>query len=1247
MQNGAPSQTEQQHRKFREIAKPQMQRVHDYMKGVHGHSHTTSSHLAQVQHVNSTPLPGSAQQKPFRFRSAVDPDNDVPENVRSKPWSPDLPTAPAASVQPEKPRQASTSFIPSEPAPMRRGSVPDRSPLQQLEGQLGSMGKEHKRAKMEEAEYRARQKSLGRTVMPAEGDMLRQGTLRSEKGRVVSDGSRRPSESTSDRYYKESPRQVPAERFQNASEALKAETGPPDRSGQYVTSGSTSSGTRGTMPERDRSLRQPRQDQGITKDPRPYHHAPAAPRDLGVTDQYPAPSSQPSQQQRKRTTTSSSAAPGPVSSGGADLNRSASGKYKHRLRDAGFAGAAAAVAGTGAVAYEGTAADRGKAAYERRKGQRAQEQPQVLPISPTAGDAATVGRSRSGSNNRRLQKPYPSDWSAGRSSQDRSSRDRGATDEQTLQSDRLSTSGGRQDRATTSANQDPDPISRKAVATGSNDPVPYNIPPQTAAGQQAGEQAGLANAETSPERRQRGFGAETSPVHAQAQEKHHKFGGLFRRNGHSEGASKTPIGAAPLEEWRNAPVARLNLQDLEFDNEGPIGATKDGKDAVWWDKQGNRRSSSSASRGVQSAQMDGPYEEEAKVFRPPLFLTCGPLLRYTGIRKERSSRSGGADKEIWRGSVMIVTEDEQSECSSAPTLRIFAQPMDLFSPPPRHMQEEGHGILPEFEDPVAGQVKVSRTGRPLYVRPVHDIDGDMDLSRVENNQGLYSATRTPMLGPQFSGGPDGRQSQHITFQDKSRIKWKDGEKTGRYREVTAARLHAERGFTFWRFNLEIELGSDQHRIAYRINKGPALGFWVPARGESMNVMFHSCNGFSLSVDSKQFSGPDPLWRDVLNRHQARPFHVMIGGGDQIYNDAAMRDTELFREWTQTKNPEHKHGTQFTPEMQEELESFYLHRYGMWFSQGLFGMANSQIPMVNLWDDHDIMDGYGSYPNHFMSSHVFTGLGAVAFKYYMLFQHQSVVSETTKEEPSWVLGASEGPYINALSRSVFLKLGRKLAFLGLDCRTERMRDEILSQETYDIVFDRVRAEIVKGETKHLLVLLGVPIAYPRLNFLENILTSRAIDPIKAIGRTGMLGGFVNKFDGGVEILDDLDDHWTAKHHKAERNWFIQELQELAAEKSVRVTILGGDVHLGAVGQFYTPKTFGVGKDRDHRYMPNVISSAIVNTPPPTMMADVLNRRNKVHHLDQETDEDMIPMFEVDVDGKGGGITSVCCRGGIIV
>lgn len=107
----------------------------------------------------------------------------------------------------------------------------------------------------------------------------------------------------------------------------------------------------------------------------------------------------------------------------------------------------------------------------------------------------------------------------------------------------------------------------------------------------------------------------------------------------------------------------------------------------------------------------------------------------------------------------------------------------------------------------------------------------------------------------------------------------------------------------------------------------------------------------IKFSPDDFSGPDPLWRDVLNSHQTRPFHVMIGGGDQIYNDAVMKQSPLFGDWLDIKNPHHKHEAEFTPELLEELETFYLERYSMWFSQGLFGMANAQIPMVNIWDDH--------------------------------------------------------------------------------------------------------------------------------------------------------------------------------------------------------------------------------------------------------------------------------------------------------
>lgn len=680
----------------------------------------------------------------------------------------------------------------------------------------------------------------------------------------------------------------------------------------------------------------------------------------------------------------------------------------------------------------------------------------------------------------------------------------------------------------------------------------------------------------------------------------------------------------PVDEWENAGTARLTLADFATDS-----AIENDKKTPWWEQTptssgGRRRSRGTKTLDASAFASDGPIDDRTPEFWPKLYLMCGPLLRYTGMKKI-ASENGKEDREIWRGSVMIVTRDSSSSYDVPPTLRLFSQPKRLLPPPPTELT--GEDLAPEYVDPIAGLTKLSRKGRPLYVRPIDHLEEGKDLSQIENDDGLFESSPSPL---DVNGGKNATAAT-----TNKRTLDTDGERLGRYREVVGARLYADpdRDVTFWRFNLEIELDTEQRHIAYRINRAPAIGFWVPGRGQTMNMMFHSCNGFSLSVHPDDFSGPDPLWRDVLNTHQTRPFHVMIGGGDQLYNDRVMLETKHFGEWTKLRNPQHKHHAPFTNEMKEELETFYLHRYAMWFSQGLFSMANSQIPMVNIWDDHDIIDGFGSYPHHFMESPVFSGLGNVAFKYYLLFQHQSVPEETPAHEPSWILGYQPGPYITQLSRNVFLRMGKHVAFLGIDCRTERMRDEIMTLDTLDLILDRCRKELVEGETKHLLILLGVPIAYPRLVWLENVLTSRIMDPVKALGRAGVLkGGFLNKFDGGVEILDDLDDHWTATHHKAERNELIKELQDLAAEKSVRITILGGDVHLAAIGQFFSNPKLRIPKDKDHRYMPNVISSAIVNTPPSDMLADILNKRNKTHHLDKYTDENMIPIFTHDVDHK---------------
>lgn len=46
------------------------------------------------------------------------------------------------------------------------------------------------------------------------------------------------------------------------------------------------------------------------------------------------------------------------------------------------------------------------------------------------------------------------------------------------------------------------------------------------------------------------------------------------------------------------------------------------------------------------------------------------------------------------------------------------------------------------------------------------------------------------------------------------------------------------------------------------------------------------------------------------------------------------------------------------------------------------------------------------------------------------------------------------------------------------------------------------------------------------------------------------------------------------------------------------------------------------------MANIISSAIVNKPPPQAVANLLARRNKIHHLNKETDETLLSFFDRD-------------------
>lgn len=165
--------------------------------------------------------------------------------------------------------------------------------------------------------------------------------------------------------------------------------------------------------------------------------------------------------------------------------------------------------------------------------------------------------------------------------------------------------------------------------------------------------------------------------------------------------------------------------------------------------------------------------------------------------------------------------------------------------------------------------------------------------------------------------------------------------------------------TFWSFCIDVPIGPDEVEYECSIpdvriaspHKPPANSFFVPAASESMRVFFYSCNGFSVGTDKQAINGAC-LWHDVLRKHEERPFRVMIGGGDQIYNDG-IRVNGPLRAWTDVGNPVKRRDFPFPTTLRAECDDSYLGNYIRWFNKEPFAWANGQIPQVNIWDDHDV------------------------------------------------------------------------------------------------------------------------------------------------------------------------------------------------------------------------------------------------------------------------------------------------------
>jgi PhoD related phosphatase len=336
-------------------------------------------------------------------------------------------------------------------------------------------------------------------------------------------------------------------------------------------------------------------------------------------------------------------------------------------------------------------------------------------------------------------------------------------------------------------------------------------------------------------------------------------------------------------------------------------------------------------------------------------------------------------------------------------------------------------------------------------------------------------------------------------------------------------------------------------------------FWGPGHAEEPRIAYTSCNGFSEGDAKTKLDEPYGLWTRMVEDHFREPFALLIMGGDQLYADEiwhSRRRVPSVVAWSQlsraqrTKQP-------VNARLQGELNRFYEDIYIRHWNQADMALMMASVPSLMMWDDHDIFDGWGSYPDDLQNCPVYQAIFAAARRYFELFQLRSQ-RNTTLLRPG-------GEHYSFALRF------RDYGILGLDLRTNRTEAVVMSDQNWLDV--KSWLDKASGHVRTLLVLSAVPVIYRDFRTTEAAID---ITPWQE------------------QLTDDIRDRWRSRYHEGERMKLIMNLfafQPRSSSEPVKRVILAGDVHVGCLG---------VIRDRRVADQPcliyEVVSSGILHPPP---------------------------------------------------
>lgn len=363
--------------------------------------------------------------------------------------------------------------------------------------------------------------------------------------------------------------------------------------------------------------------------------------------------------------------------------------------------------------------------------------------------------------------------------------------------------------------------------------------------------------------------------------------------------------------------------------------------------------------------------------------------------------------------------------------------------------------------------------------------------------------------------------------------------------------------SIWQYTFTVDLERVGSNLTYRI--GPQTWPLSAPSLPQLRIAFTSCNGDIHDKLGNDDSQRNERWRHLADQHAARPFHLLIQGGDQLYADAVWQEVPALAAWRQL-DPDAQLQAAWTPEMADAAADFYFARYCHLWSQPDLAPLLASIPSLMIWDDHDIFDGWGSHSPELQRCPVFQGLYAVAREFFALFQLGTV----SKALPDMFGDPDGGHFGHAVT------LG-EIGIILADLRSERTQNRVMGGLGWAWLQQTLKQ---MASCQHILFISSVPVVHLDWSIPERFLSA--------------MQWFRN-------YHDDIRDQWRSRGHLDEWRRLVTTLMDFSDDTQTRVTILSGEIHLGALGLL----------ERNDTRIYQLVSSGIVHHPPSPLVASLFD------------------------------------------